>query len=390
VVQLKLGMEHQTHRRSANFEVLRIILSLMGAPFHVAVCLLGTIELRWWVHDVGQPFFAYAWVSHLFRMQTFMVIAGFYFPVALRRNSTGRAIWLRFRRLMVPVLLIYPFVPVIVWAWYEQRSWVRRQLYWPVNSEYIVSQIYGVFTGQTHLHYLWFLIDLFLYSCLFALAAHGFRKAGGRRLAIAEWGPWKVGAAFAAFVGAVALAVAANDPWVNIGFPSTESFVGHLLFRGSDQFYFLLFFLAGTFFAANPFVREARWHRSFLLVGFGCVATLLVLALGFPELRFPGAAPLPVRLLTALGSCGISFGLFGWFQALSHGGSKFERALSPACFWYNLSHYPVAIFAALALNVVDLSFSTRFWIATAVTVAVPLLLYQAGGFLKSSWQRTAA
>ena len=163
LTQIKDGGMERKHY----LDQLRAILMFLGVPYHAG--LIYSSNLDWTVssHETSQILTWACQFAHTFRMPAFMLIAGFFALVMIRKQGEVPWIRSRFVRLGVPLLsvglLVNPFQMLakavalngVPGAW---DAWMLK-----------LSSPGGHWVQQ-----LWFLIDLLIYSSLLAFAwRHG-------------------------------------------------------------------------------------------------------------------------------------------------------------------------------------------------------------------------
>jgi glucan biosynthesis protein C len=158
--------------RQHYLDQLRALLMFLGIPYHAGLIYSSNLD---WTVSSAETSAILTWAfqfTHTFRMPTFMLIAGFFAVVMIRKQ--GEVSWLknRFLRLGVPLisvaLLVNPFqmlakATAIHGASGAWDAWVDR-----------LSSLGGHWVQQ-----LWFLSDLLVYCSLLAFA---WRHGGKLRL----------------------------------------------------------------------------------------------------------------------------------------------------------------------------------------------------------------
>jgi peptidoglycan/LPS O-acetylase OafA/YrhL len=148
---------------------------LLGVAFHATMSFLPGQQV-WAVRD--EPSFALGvlfYVSHIFRMAVFFLIAGFFARMALHRKGLGAFVRDRLKRIAVPLVTLWPIlfasiVAILIWG-------VTRQ--WGPGAAEQIPQPEGSVLETFPLTHLWFLYVLLLFYGA-ALALRGLVVAVDR------------------------------------------------------------------------------------------------------------------------------------------------------------------------------------------------------------------
>jgi glucans biosynthesis protein C len=104
-----MGAETSTGRLHA-LDAVRAGALLLGVAFHAALPYLPGPQL-WMVRDApNEGIGIFFYVSHLFRMTLFFVIAGFFGRMLLQRRGTRGFVANRTKRIMLPLFVFWPIV----------------------------------------------------------------------------------------------------------------------------------------------------------------------------------------------------------------------------------------------------------------------------------------
>jgi glucan biosynthesis protein C len=141
---------------------------LLGVVFHATMSFLPGQQV-WMVRDEQSPALGVLFfVSHIFRMSLFFLIAGFFARMSLHRKGLGGFVRDRLKRIAVPLVSFWPVLfpmiaAIFVWG-------VARQ--WGLEAAKEIPQPAGSIVRTFPLTHLWFLyVLLLLYAAALALRA---------------------------------------------------------------------------------------------------------------------------------------------------------------------------------------------------------------------------
>ncbi len=168
---------------------------LLGLVLHVCVFFMPPREFSWWSGEYqGDEVNLQFWnLIHLFRMQLFFLMAGFFAELVIDRKGQKHLVLDRAKRIVLPftagVLLLMPFHMVVAMGgldgWYangfeNERSWIER------FQPYFLLGLFDpgdrVWPGLAHFWFLYYL--LIFYAIHFLLRPLAVRIGLGRRLGI--------------------------------------------------------------------------------------------------------------------------------------------------------------------------------------------------------------
>lgn len=162
--------------RYHSLDALRAIAMLLGIVLHAAWIMYPSY-LMTPISDVsGNYFLGYVFhLIHMFRMQVFFLIAGFFACLVLRRNGSRGFIRHRLVRVGFPLLLFWllllPWVIFYyVWGGLESGRLVTDEGFWPTFKSELIST-----ASSVDLIHLWFLYYLLLLYALTVMVRAGFK-----------------------------------------------------------------------------------------------------------------------------------------------------------------------------------------------------------------------
>ena len=124
-----MGTDSTDAGRFHSMDALRASALLLGIVFHAALSFTPyRLEVTpWAVYDQSSSHLlgAIAYIGHMFRMEVFFLIAGFFAHMVYHRKGVKSFFAIRSRRILIPFvvgwLLLYPVV-IYVWVWGAIKS----------------------------------------------------------------------------------------------------------------------------------------------------------------------------------------------------------------------------------------------------------------------------
>jgi len=152
-------------QREHHWDACRALLMLLGIPYHVAMSYRANSV---WIVNSGEGALPFTWLAdfiHLFRMDAFFVIAGYFAALLLARREPGTWLSGRLTRLAIPfVAALLTLNPLLnLFCELSNFSWTPAIASWQHNS---------AVSGGYWVRHLWFIIVLLYCSGVAALVAH--------------------------------------------------------------------------------------------------------------------------------------------------------------------------------------------------------------------------
>jgi len=324
--------------RRADVDWLRVFATYLLFPFHISKIFdvapyyhLKNAELS---ADLG----AFTGFVHQWHMPLFFVLAGWSVPGSLAARGPGGFLRERVQRLFVPFafgcLVLCP--PI---RWIEVQRWPQPPFQ---TFGQFLPHFFGDLRYFTWSH-LWFLIYLFVFSCLYLplLAALGRRPM--RFAAIPSW------VVYAAIVPFALVQVAFRGRW-----PGMQN----LYDDWGNFFYYSLFFLCGFLLGRVPALEE-RVHRESRRLGRLGLLAFVVLAAASVDGSYPPPALTPRYVLfwsaSALAGVGFVAACLGFAARRLRVSNAALRYLSESAFPVYILHQLAIV--TLATWVIDLPLS---------------------------------
>lgn len=349
--------------------------ALRGGALLLGIVLHGLMPFMpgglWLVADRHETPWVLAVVGpiHLFRMSLFMMIAGYFARLGLRKRGPRGFVTDRFRRLVLPLFAFWPIavMPLGLLATLDAQR-AGRVLAPPQTSGFPVGQLW----------FLWVLFQCVLVAVVASWTLH--RTVGstrlhgvGRRVATVLSAPGGVLLAALPY----ALASAGQGTAGGIEAPQT------LMPAPGPLIGYLGAFAVGWAFCTEPgsLHRLSRHWPHHLAVA--VAASVLVTATAVSP-AVAGAVPLSVQIVVA------AVGAWTWVYGLTGAATRFlreERAwvryLADASYWMYLLHLPLLVALAIGVAGLDRPIVVKILLVWLPTVAVLLWSYDA--LVRDTW-----
>ena len=383
--------------RYNGLDAVRAFALMIGIVFHGVESFVSFIPpMVWAVKDSQSPVVidVFFFVSHVFRMQAFFLVAGFFARMVYLKNGLRSFILQRLKRIALPLILFWPLVYtsiVALWTWGISLQGIP-----PGNpltpAAVLESSIHTLISGQwlsegfpwTHL---WFLYTLLWIYALF-LATHALFKnwwdANGR---------WRnvISKAFAIVIsrpgGSLVLALP-TIPFMlmmNNGF-GVESPDHGLIPHLPSFVIYLYYFLLGWTLHRNAHLVEMFTMYRILNSLLGIVLITIVTSMFLSIVYHPQFGPAlgssyvwVARLYNTLYALASMTAMFGFIGMMLHYFSKASatiRFLADASYWMYLIHLPVVVFFQILVAPLDIHWLFKVVLVITPSFAILLLSYQ--------------
>jgi len=321
--------------REHHWDALRAGLMLLGIPYHVAMAYRADAV---WILSSGEGagyFNHLAQVIHVFRMQAFFVIAGYFAALLLARRTPGEWLRGRARRLIVPffaaILTLNPLLNLLCEL--SNLGWREALLSWEHES---------TTSGGYWIRHLWFLIVLLYLSAAAALLCHLLPRLSIANLP-ARWDDWAARHAAPVVISvAVLLGLwegAAIELFYMAGLATN---LPQQILRIDQLIEFAPWFAIGGLIARAPAFKAAIYRFSSLLL------VLTVGALAADLLWREQLWPPYGRFLDTLAALGLTQQLIAAFKRFADRPSALVRECVAASFVIYLFHLPILAGLVLA------------------------------------------
>lgn len=364
-----VGMRTRTSPpRLHGLDATRAFALLLGIVLHSVMPFVPGIGSQWLVTDSKSSLWALValYLIHLFRMTLFMVLAGYFGRMVVRRRGARAYLGDRTRRILLPAIAFWP-VAVLPLGFLAHAGARWRGLEAPPSPE-----------GTLELFapgHLWFLVLLF-YLVVITLACRGVaigllgrERAGAWAARIGGWLASWWGMLLPAACLGVALALQGGEPGAGITAPAT------VVPEAASTLAYLAAFLTGWFLHAAPGSLEAIGKRWRLHLGLGLgLATAGFLLAGQPAPQLPCVALASWLLTSALLGCGMRC-----FAAENQA----IRYVADASYWMYLMHLPLLV--AIEIPLADLGWPILLKLAINWALTTALLLASYHWLVRRTW-----
>jgi glucans biosynthesis protein C len=357
--------------RRMDIDRLRVIAVFLVFAVHVSQVFspMGP----WLIQDVetslllGQfTAFTAPWI-----MPLFMLLAGSGAWFSLRKHTGKEYLWLRFRRVGIP-LLAGTILVIPPQMYYHRRHLGEFEGSFLAFYPHFFDGIYP--TGNFSYGHLWFLAYLLLYSAITLPLLRLVDSSAGRRwtLRLAQWAD-RPGASI---ILSVPFVVPMAGLWAR--YPMTGALVNDWALHG----WLLSAFLSGYILLAQPRFGELvmrRWREA-LVVGTAMSAVVLAFAMeGNALARLPSRyGPGYFAFWTAWGVAGGSWLLvaLGAGRAWLGGPSRFQERWGDTAYPFYIIHQPVIVMVAYYVVHWPVPLPLRVLLAFTLSLAGTLLVVE--------------
>ncbi|MBI1200060.1 MAG: acyltransferase family protein [Phenylobacterium sp.] len=365
--------------RLHGLDAVRGYALMLGVVFHATMSFLPGPSV-WLVTDVarspllGGVFF----VSHMFRMTTFFLIAGFFAHMSFHRLGARGFVMDRLKRIALPLVVGWPILLFAILLAGGYAVYVATGVF-PTKPPPSPPQPPGAFP----LTHLWFLYALlWLYAAVLVLRAGLARadRAGKLRAGVDAI----VGAVARHPLGALALAAPAAvalalfPGWLAwFGVPTPDS---NLIPNPPAAIQFFAAFAFGWLVHRQVGALEA-WRRHWpvnlalavALTG-GLLAVLGLAPVVTPQP--PGAAKWALAAAYALASWAWTFAVIGLALRFLSGHSPMRRYIADSSYWIYLIHLPLVIVLQAWVSRFDWPWEAKFVTVLAIGFAIMFASYE--------------
>jgi surface polysaccharide O-acyltransferase-like enzyme len=366
-------------------DALRAVAMLLGVVLHGSMAYMTQVWSIWAADDpASSPVFDIVFnLIHVFRMQVFFLIAGFFAcMLAARYGQRGFAAH-RLKRIGIPLLLgMVTVIPMchVVWAWgFNLRLPPEHQLsFVQAVSRWVSNQPLAAAFNTWHLWFLLHLLVLYAFAVVWIILSSRIRPLAWAAQRVTDGWAWCIRHALAAPVLAIAsfpLLFLQDGPGVDTQAGPIPDF--------TIIAYYLVFFAGGWMLYARREVLPSLARLWIPLTAVGLSLAIVNLALlGKLDAETSTALLLP-RALSALATASLVVGVCGLFLRLFHGHSPAMRYVSDSAYWIYLIHLPLVVWLNIVVQPLGAGALTKFAIVMLASTAVMYLSYHI--FVRYTW-----
>jgi hypothetical protein len=348
---------------------------LLGIVFHATLSFLP-IPVKIWIVQDSHPSLALGvlfFTTHVFRMTTFFLIAGFFAHMSFHRRGVATFIGDRLKRIALPLAVGWPIVFGAILA---VAAWANIV----ANPGQLPGTPPPPFPNfprfpLTHLWFLYVLLEFYAAILILRGAVALVDRSGGLRAGV----DWLVRLVMRGPLGAIVMAVpvgaafAANPKWLMwFGVPTPDQ---SFLTNPTALIGFGCGFGFGWLLHRQiELLRnlERDWALNLILATLLITVSLAIVGVAprltpIPDdaLRLTGAACYAAATWTT------TFAVIGLALRFLSGFSPARRYIADASYWLYLIHLPIVMALQVAVSRLDLPWPVKF--AAILVVAFPLM-----------------
>jgi peptidoglycan/LPS O-acetylase OafA/YrhL len=365
--------------RLHGLDAVRGYALMLGVVFHATMSFLPGHQV-WVVQDTHTtPVLSVLFfVSHIFRMTTFFLIAGFFAHMTFHKRGARSFILDRAKRIALPLVVFWPILITTI----------------ALGAGYAVYQATGVFPTKpppsppapplsfplTHLWFLYVLLGLYAVTLSVRGVVARFDRSGGFRAGVdrAVAAVARSSLAPVALAAPAAIALYLSPTWLAwFGIPTPDM---NLIPNAPAAVEFFTAFAFGWLAHRQPGLIEA-WRRRWPLNLAAAVAltTFCLVRLGLSPVvvpQPPGLDKLALAAAYALGIWTWTFAVIGLALRFLSNHSPARRYIADSSYWIYLIHLPIVIFLQGWISRLDWPWEAKFAVVLGVGFAVMFASYQ--------------
>ena len=359
-------------------DAVRGFALLLGVVFHASLSFVPSPHPIWAIQDthpsqtLGVVFFS----SHVFRMMTFFMIAGFFAHMTFHRRGAKAFIGDRLKRIALPMVVAWPFLFAAITAAEIWGVMAAHGGYLPAGP----TPHWPTFPAfpLTHLWFLWVLLQFYAVTLIVRGLVALVDRRGTMRSAVDRLVGGLMRSGLAPLVlAAPAAVVFALDPhwlmWFGV-FTPDGSFVTNLQTWAGYGVGFGFGWLLNRRVDLLDMVRRRRAINLLFAICFTTAAWFIATPtmLGTPQgaWHWIGAAVYPLASWTA------TFALIGLALQFLSGFSPARRYVADASYWIYLVHMPIVMALQVVLAPLDWDWPVKFAVLLGAAFAVMFASYQ--------------
>ena len=379
-MDFKSETSHKPSVRYHGLDAARAIALFIGIIHHGIESFVSYVKWDWITQDTQQSLILdiLFYVSHVFRMQAFFLMSGFFAHLLIKKLGTRGFMLNRAKRLVLPFII---FWPILYYSTYNLWLWGMDFLR-SSASEHAVSELpdYMLLSHGFPLMHLWFLYFLILYCVLVVVYQTLISRMIDPNNRIARmlinavsycspkwWGSFLIGLVM------VAPMLGMTDEF---GVDTSSS---GLIPELAPFVLYGIYFLLGWIVFLVPQLWDSmrRYKRQNVLASI----ILIVLLIGL-NLALKGTSLMPaafvnglINFVYAFASITAVFAFIGYMIARFSSANFSIRYLSDASYWGYLIHVPVVGFFQIIVAPYDL-----FWVFKLILIFVPVIIILFGTY----------
>jgi glucans biosynthesis protein C len=359
--------------RYHGLDAARAIALFIGIFHHGIESFVSYAKWDWITQDSQQSLVLdiFFYVSHVFRMQAFFLMSGFFVHLLLKRLGPWKFVLNRSKRLALPFVIFWPVLFLLthsLWIW-------GIQYLHSGTHEQAVSKLpdYMVLSHGLPLMHLWFLYFLILYCGCAVICLPLIKRLinpNGRFVSLTKF----LSYCSLKWWGSLLLGSFMIIPMLGMtdGFGVDTSASGLIPRPAPFVLYGMYFALGWIMFRQTELLHNMRQYKRQNLI----VSIVLIAVLIGVNLALKGASPLHIILIRALinilysfASITAVFAFIGYMMTYFSAANSEIRYMSDASYWGYLVHLPLVGYFQILVAQYDL-----FWPFKLILIFVPVTL----------------
>lgn len=371
----------QSKGRYHGLDAVRSAALIIGIFHHGVESMISYAKWDWITQDTQNSLTLdiFFYISHVFRMQAFFLLSGFFAHYLLCKMGNGAFVINRAKRLMLPFLIFWPMLYLVTY-----RIWVWGLKYVHHYSEAeAISKLpdYMVWAKGFPLMHLWFLYFLILFcTCIIPFRyiiirwidrnetlSHGIDKF--LLFCSTRW--------YGSLI--VGLFMVIPMLGMNDGFGVDTSASG-LVPELAPFILYAMYFLLGWFIYRQPLIFKSvqQFRVPNLITSILLITILIVVSLSFDDAPSTTAAKVKILLNTLYAFASITsvFAFIGFMLMHFSSKSTHIRYLADASYWGYLIHLPLVGFFQILVAKYDWFWGLKLTLILTPTILLLFLSYE--------------
>ena len=372
---MELGAHQNEHvsERYHGLDAARAIALVIGIFHHGIESFISYAKWDWVTQDTQSSVFLDIafYASHVFRMQAFFLMSGFFAHLILTRKGLKEYIINRSKRLLLPFIIFWPLLYAVTW-----RLWV-----WGIQNvkgsthQEAIAQLpdYMVWSKGFPLMHLWFLYFLILF-CTIVVILRPVLSRFDNKSTLRNLCDKSLAYCMQHRGGSLLIGLLMVTPMLGMrDWFGVDTSASGLVPRLAPFVLYGMYFTVGWFLYRQPsLIRNFTSFRFFnLLLSIALIILLVGLNLAFDE-PDPSASAMILAMLNFLysfASATTVFAFLGYAVWYFRSPGKKMRYLSDSAYWGYLIHLPL-----LALFQIMVAGYDWFWGLKLIVIFVPGIL----------------
>lgn len=375
------ALNHNNTERLHGLDAARAIALIIGIFHHGIESFISYAKWDWITQDSQSSLLLdiLFYVSHVFRMQAFFLMSGFFAHLLFSRKGFLGFLINRTKRLLLPFILFWPLLYAVthyIWVWGIQ--YLKHCSYQEAITK---LPDYMVWSKGFPLMHLWFLYFLILFCAgvilIRPLIVHGIDKSGKLRNGMDKflsyvmkqwWGSLIIGLF-------MLMPMLGMKDWFGV-----DTSASGLIPRIAPFILYGMYFTLGWFLYRQGFLLKnlISFRAANLFMSIISIVLLIAVSLAFdePSPSNAGKILMALNVLYAFASITTVFAFMGYVMAYYSKPSSQIRYLSDASYWGYLIHLPVIGFLQIIVAQYDWFWALKLFVIFVPTIFLLLVSYK--------------